>query len=324
MNLTPKRIELIKKDVSIIREKAVGVIIISPNNKNFEFIENKRPRLSVLAIIGPSEKFGEKFDQVLLCEVGIGRTRPYSESQGIRRKKHESNIAYRRKWFALSEKQYLLVARFVFNFLQELTEKKISKWKSGGSFFVKTPNRFWTKKRKILEYSESHKEWPRGSRFSFNKEDVFFIEDIFWSEIKNSEQNSQITDGLTRFTDKRLSPYKKRTDYKDKKPFAKLKGVQDIRETMDKLPLYLKAEVLKKLPNGEKNFFYHELKKLFGIKKETKEHTLARQAENLHHPENRIGDMTFRITTGLDTIKNYIVVEFFSNKENEYNDDMPF
>jgi len=50
-------LEKVKKDVEVVMKNATGIIIIRKDNKSFQFIQNPNPRLGVLAIIGPADRF---------------------------------------------------------------------------------------------------------------------------------------------------------------------------------------------------------------------------------------------------------------------------
>ncbi len=44
-----------KEDIELVRDNARIVVTISPDNRSFSVVENKRPRLGVIAVIGASE-----------------------------------------------------------------------------------------------------------------------------------------------------------------------------------------------------------------------------------------------------------------------------
>jgi len=314
-------LEKVKKDVEVVMKNATGIIIIRKDNKSFQFIQNSNPRLGVLAIIGPADRF----EKALLVEVGIGPSRPYHQSSGCRCRKW---IAGRKKCFELSRTQYLLVAPFVFDFIKKLARQKVNKWRSGGYFWIKSPKRYWSQRQKKLFRTEVWRQWPKGTRFSFSKKDYFFLADIFWAEMNLNTQIIYELSNLARFIDKRLSRYKNDKYYKGIRPFHRLKGAQDVKECTTRLPSYLKKELLNYLPSGKNNYFYRDLQNFFDLSEDClPEEILARQAKKLSDPRERLQNIQVKVTSGLNNLnKDYIVVEIFPPPEQLKSslEDIPF
>jgi len=312
-------LEKIARDVANVIKNATAVIIISPDNKSLEFIQNENPRLGVLAIVGPAQGFGKKFNKALLAEIGIGPSRPYHAAKGLNRQSYsKSGLPKRGKWFNLSTEQYKLIASFVFDFIIKTAQQKIARWKSGPYFWLLSQRNYWSQRQKKIFRAEVWREWPKGTRFSFSKKDRLFIADIFWAELNLNKQLIYELSNLARFIDKRLVCYKNAQYYKGVRSFEKLKGARDVEEAAYRFPPYLKKELLNYLPRGKNNYFYHALQDLFGLSGNGfPEHTFAKEAEKLSNPKERLGNIQLKVTTGLQKNRDYIVVEVFPPIESE-------
>lgn len=292
--------ELVAKDAAVVKEEARLVIYL--NGGNFEFVQNQNPRLNVIAVIGPSEAFGKKFDEAVLCEIGIGKSRPYHAA------KKQYRIPKRRKWFSLTEEQYRQAAPIVFSILQEMTNQAVLGWKK--SFFNNDPwyvparRSFFLKRWKKVKTSEKAYAILRGTRYAVSLADRHFLSDLFYAEL---ETNQRRLSGLRRYLDKRLSivPRRKRN--------GRPKAFVDVEAALDKkyLSRYLAIEVLKRFVPWHR--FFDELCALVGWngKDATPEHKLI--AAVLPPPELRLNGIQIRVTTGLDQKKDHIVFEVFPN-----------
>lgn len=310
---------LVENDVRRLKEEARIVFLTDRNRGNgVEVLKNPEPRLNVIAVIGPSEAFGRKFEEAVLCEIGIGASRPYHEARkpnGTRKEREPINIPARRKWFNLSREQYLAVAPALFQCLQELTDRKVFSWKTGhhnnNPFFIRSPNNFFTIRNKKLVSKKVFRDFPIGTRYAVSTADKCLLSDIFWADLKLRERQLR---KLARFIDKRLSPYRN-GGHKRRKSFSKLEGAKDIQKifsTSKYLSKYLLVEMINKyLPRGDKNVFWRELCCLIEWDGEelTEEHKLAASA--YPNPELRLEGIQFRITAGLEREKDHIVLEVF-------------
>jgi hypothetical protein len=322
-----RRWDKIERDVANVMKNATAVIIISPDNKSFEFIENENPRLGILAIVGPTQGFGREFNKALLAEIGLGASYPYHKARGLNRQLDESDLPGRGRWSGLSKEQYILIASHIFNFIQKMAQARVKNWKTGPYFNVPFTKNRWS--RSGVTSRETRKELPKGARFSISKKDQLLLSDLFWAELNLNKQLMNALAGFARAIDLRLNRIRQR--YKGKKSFEKLSSARDVEDAIYKLSLYLRKELLKKLPGGKKNLFYSELKELFGLSntEELPEQVLSKKAANLPNPKERLGNIQLRITTGLDGInimgkskernedKDYIVFEVFPPVEPE-------
>jgi hypothetical protein len=121
---------LAKKDVERIKQNARIVWQINEEGEVISSIKNDDGRIYSLAVIGPASLIKEEIKnslqragllekallekELLLLEIGLKRGKPYRP--GFNRE-NGKNILLRRKWFFLSEKQYLKLAPNIFCFL---------------------------------------------------------------------------------------------------------------------------------------------------------------------------------------------------------------
>jgi len=316
----------IGSDLLTVKENALGLIIISPDNKSFELVRNKNGRLGVLAIIGPSRAFGQDFQESLLAEIGIGSTRPYHEALGLNRQPDQSNVHRRGKYFHLTASQYRLVAPTIYDFIIQMSQETVARWKSPDFTLLVVTRRSWSHKHKTTFEKRSWQPISKGTRFSVSREDILLLRDIYWAELNLNPVIIHKLSGIARFIDKRTDFYTRYGHYKGKRPFEKMKVRNDIEESITDpkgdFPSYIKEEILKRLPRGRKTMFYKEIRVLFGLNGlSTPEQQLARQAIELGDPRQRLGGIQLVVTTGLDGInirgktkeinraKDYIVLE---------------
>jgi len=330
--LNPEKIPgLIVKDVRVVEEEAIGVFKIFPDW--VEFVENKSPRLGVLAVVGPAEGFGRKFEKALLLEVGVSRGRPYHPAKGLKRQLGQSEISKRRKWLSLSPEQYQLIAPFLFTKLQELTNERVPLWKKGpyseDPFLVPTPRHYWSRHYKTLFESIKYLPQPKGVRFSVSREDEFFLGDIYWAEKNLNPYLSKKLMKLAKFIDLLLSYYRKNNWQGER--FLRLRKVQHIQRVLRKikLPAHLIKEIMDLKDRSGlpvvKDSRLAEIAEKFGVKfyqGKSEEQRLAERA--LANPSQRVGEIQLRVTTGLEAGKDYIVFEVFSSRKDEKEQRLPF
>jgi hypothetical protein len=299
------RKRLASNDVALVRAEARIVLEIVSAEK-FSERWNPNGRLSIIAIIGPTEDGEQYYDSALLCEIGIGKTRPYNEAK---KPKQFLNIGEtkclpaRRKWFYLSTEQYILVAPRIFKIMQDLTDVCVGKWQTKGGFEIPTPRNFYTfRSKKILKSRwNTPRSWQRGCRFSVRKDEMFLGPDIFYCEY-HSEKIANDLGGLARFIDKRLRNYRQNGYTRD---FCSLKGVIEISEILRRrlrvslAPEHL-VQMLEFLPHGKKNLFWQPLCELIAnISKWDGSVTLRKKMANLalKNPSSRLDKIELSIVS---------------------------
>ncbi len=266
MNPVARQLKLIEADVRRIRDHAAYVFTLNPNGKSFSLASNQGARLNVVAVIGPSIFEGSEIREAVLLEVGIGRTRPYSRSQGKNNGQKLSEIPRRRKCFSLSPKQYRFIAPALFGLLSKIAADKVAAWETPPFFRAEIESFWFSTRRKRTLANPRTRAYPRGVWFTVLREDAFLASDLLWAERQNKILN-RILDGLVGFIGKRLSPYlgkrrrrgvklkhggrgKPRTvsGWTGKKSFDKLVGVRECQEAVAraKLPDYLRRALATK------------------------------------------------------------------------------
>lgn len=297
--------ELVAKDVAVVKKEAAMVICL--NGGDFEIIRNPEPRLNVIAVIGPGEAFGEKFNEALLCEIGIGQSRPYHEAKTprkLRRHGESISISARRKWFYLSDEQYQQAAPITFSVLQEMTNHVVLGWKKGifgdDPWWIVAEESFFLKSRKKTKVREKSYAFPKGTRYVVSLEDRPFLFDVFSAEL---ETNRGRLECLWRYIDKRLSGIPPRKKKGRPKAFA------DVDKALDKkyLHRYFKLEVVRRFSSHR---FFDALCASIdwnGDDVDTDEHRLIEAA--LPDLSSRLNGIRLTVTTGLDRKKDHIVFE---------------
>lgn len=317
--LNPEKIpELIKGDVDLVKKEARFVLIISPDERTVLVSENDNPRLDVFAIIGPSQGFNRHWDEVLLTEIGISRTRPYNEVRGLVRQLEQSNIHQRRKWFSLSQQQYLLVAPVIFKMMNVRAEKIISFWKTGSpenEFRIRTRSSWWSNHRKKLSFKSLYYAVPRGIRFNVSLKDEFFVRDVFWAGLNLNKRIKNQINGLAGFISKRLNWYNKEGNYCGKRDVVDLIGYQQVKECiqgcyLNRFP-HLMVELAKKLKQDSRiASFFPRLADIFQWHgEETEESRLASSASQIPSLVERLGEIQILVTADLSKKRDFITFE---------------
>ncbi len=312
--LSPQRIPiLVENDVNVVKKNAKVVINISKLGLSY----NQDGGLGIIAIIGPGEFYGRRYEETVLCEIGLGRSRPYHSAR-----KSKRWIEKRRKWFSLTEEQYLVVAPIVFDILQkfadeyekrrEMRRKEIGRENQpylipvvNNRYFNYCKFRGVQKRKNLILKQFIFMPAIERARFAICVKDELFLRDIYFAELNQNDELRWRLKGFIRFVDKSLSRYKKGFS----RSFDKLGGVKDIercilRSSLSRSP-YLMVEALKYLNKGAKNPLYpYYVECLIPWDGEpTRERQLADSA--LPKVVLRLGGIKLRVTTGLNGENKY-------------------
>src|SRR3989344_3795696 len=222
--LSPEAVEhLARKDVALVEREAQVVARIV--EEKGEWSVNTRGKLNIIAVVGPGQLlFSEtQFEQVVLCEIGLWRTRPYHATQ---------KLPKRRQWFKLTAVQYQLVAPTIFALLQLMVDKRVAGWKNGphNPFYIHKPRNYFSFRQKRLFTSSPLRERIAGCRFGFARKDDWFLRDFYWNEFNSPVIIRQLR-GLARMCDKMLRRYRLLKTGK-RKSFIELKRVSEIGEIL--------------------------------------------------------------------------------------------
>jgi len=295
MKLSPYRLKMVDYDVRNVIRFARYVITILPDEK-FRVDENPNYKLGIIAVIGQTEKF----EKVVLLEVGIGPSRPYHPSEKVYSK--------RRKWFWLTEKQYNLIAPALFELVAVITKEQVAKRKNAFFSFSFTKRKYTYRKKGFTSY-EKRKQFPQGSCFSVNLSDSFVANDICYAELHINKQVHKEIYGLGRLIDKRVNWYSP-SRYKGKRTFKTLKVREDLILLTKRLPRHLKQHLVSFFPNGKSTMFYFHILNLLQVFGDDlcQEIQIADQA--LPKPKNRLRNIQLK-TTRKHKDQNIVVFEVF-------------
>ncbi len=267
--------ELVQGDVERVKTEAIAWI----NASSLELTASPNPRLPIVAIIGPGAAGasappkirGMAYSEAVLCEVGIGKGRPYvgtNVQHAVRTPEGKKWVAKRRKWFFLTEEQYRAVAPALFAFLQRRVDEKTAAWKFGPH----RPFRYHIEevRWKIRTHDFQQRVRTRvpryGMYFTVSAVDELLARDIYCAELTCNPHLKRTMAGLANYMHACLRTYNTRFAWER---FCALKGVGAITRRLhmhtDRLPTYLLAEMLTwHFPEGTQYRFWPELLRLVG------------------------------------------------------------
>lgn len=293
----------VSNDVALVKQEAAFVISFTGRSIPV-FRENPEGRLNVTAVIGPGVGLpgtpvaGSYFQEALLCEIGLSRTRPYRPTNRFNRR--------RRKWFSMTPEQYQEAGALIFLILQWCANKRIGGWKNR-FFFLPTPHLRWRKRIKSLTEYQRYQEQERGARFSVSVGDQFLLSDVYAVQLQNPQLVKQMS-GLANVIDLRLNKHRRGYRW----DFEKLRAASDVRRIFrsSSLPNYLKVQMLEYLPDKKKNAFFYRLAEMLQWDLEDPPQiALAKSAlPTLHERTDGIRLKVVRERP------EYVVIEIFSDK----------
>ncbi|KKT28681.1 MAG: hypothetical protein UW43_C0009G0004 [Candidatus Yanofskybacteria bacterium GW2011_GWA1_44_21] len=223
---------------------------------------NLNPKLNVIAVIGPgvglpgTSAEGLAFLRVVLCEVGLWRTRPYQRSYNWRNGfcNHK-----RRKWFSLTPEQYSFVAPIIFEQILDKASDQMRNRKTSGYFTMRNPRR--PKRTGRLRFSRPVMkiEVSRGVRFSMSFHDTHLTADIYARELISSINTGKIR-GMAKYISRGLSRIKGNSQFE----FTKTKTSWDLflMFSKEKLSLNLNRKCLDFLGQYHRGRYGEDLQKI--------------------------------------------------------------
>lgn len=256
--LNEKILKKIKSDVETVKKISKILIKIDrEHNVKLQFNDNLEKGIGgVIAVIGPTENF--ELEEVLLLEIGTGRSRPYAESiyPGY-------YVNCRKKLFEISSEQYKVVSPYIFKAIQFVADLRIAKWKCcpPNHYRVKYNSNWYTKRNGFNSLNISVDKTP-AIRFAFAKTDEFVVNDMLCLFLSSDWTKKKMI-GLGGYVDKILSVCKNKK--RIFRRFKRFKNVIEVKKALKKWPDFLVKEMLlKHLPGGDKNFFFYEVAELIG------------------------------------------------------------
>lgn len=295
-------LRVVNGDIERIKMEAVYVVRLL-SKFEVDIIKNPNGRLNVIAIIGQGSFYFDSqllfFDEVALCEIGIGKTRPYSEAKkpiNSLSENEERSIAKRKKYFNLTLDQYELVAPYLFFLIQQITNEKVARrvCNHKNPYYISSQKHYYSYRQGKDFYFDTFKPKTGSSGFVVSIKDKFLASDVYFAEMFLNKDIAKYLSGLARFIDKRLKPYRFK---KINSNCLKLKGFVKVREIIEKhfLPKYLIIELLNNLPKGKRNYFYNEMVEIVGWDgKETFEKQMANNV--VENPFKRLDGIQLHLT----------------------------
>jgi hypothetical protein len=299
---------LVSQDVQRVKNQAA--IVFEIEEGKIRFSRNENPLLDIIAVIGPGWYSETKFNEAILLEIGIGKSRPYhlARRPGNLRKNGESSyLPPRRKWFSLSQEQYCQIAPIIFKTLKELSLEQIQgrECNSSNPFYAPTSRLYWSRHQKSLFENENKIPCRPHTRFAVSLQDQFLISDVYCAEINlNRPLRNQLA-GLANFIDLYLAPYKNGF----KRSFLTLKRVKNVQKRINHAwfcrPSHLRLHLLNFLSKKDKNPLWPYLTShlIPWDGQPTAEIRLIERV--LDNPQSRLGDIQLKVTTGLDGANDY-------------------
>lgn len=280
----------VANDVKRLKRYASVLIIISPDNKDFQVIENKEARLRIIGVIGPSPEYKE----AILLEVGYRRNRPYHQAKGFNQKQFgNSNIPFRFKKFSTSKEQYLLVAPIIFKHISEIALAGVLHWKNHYTSIEIDTDHF-TCRGKNLHKKVWVREYYRGIIFSVNLNDQFLSADILWAHLRGEKTLSMLR-GKGCYIDKGINTFFEKNAFRF--PFSNSETARHIRnETVSILHPILRKKLIAFLPEGRKTKLFPELLDILELDQWSPEEEILKKI--LPRPLARTQDIQVRITRG--------------------------
>ena len=314
----------LERNTALVEREALLVFKVGPSavRECLRSLESC-PRLSVIGVLGPPPRDMpvDGLQEMVLCEVGVNRTRPYRKSekpQGTWKpgEEHEC-FPIRHKVAGLSEAQHREVAPHIFGALQKMVDAQVSTYERGlkSPYLVKGRKGIFSARRDEMYERDVFRPAPLSLRFSVSWEDKFLIRDIFWADIFWAEiyGNEDLEGRLIRFArwiSSILAPHQGGWEGE----LAHLPHVWNIQESIEKskfLKHVLVEMLVRHLPGGEKSPFFEELGKMIGWDfKETREHRMASLV--LPDPERRLGKSQIRVVR---MARDYLVFELFASMQ---------
>ena len=301
--------ERAQREVEFVKQNAAIVFLVKDDKVEecWHIINKDNCLLNVLAVIGKGKSVdGICLDEVILSEIGIGRTRPFHLSRPLAL--GNKSIPARLRGFGLSADQYKLVAPRIFEALQELVYLKIACLENGHYTTIYSPHYIYSRRQKKLWSYAKIRTWPRGRRFSVCV-GTEFVKDVFWAERNLNTGVRRHLSGLARFIMGWLMREAK--EWRRHKDFFKLKRVLEIQKIISgkSLPSYLLAGTMDYIPRSY--IFYPYMAKLFfGQEGEVSaEKNLISSV--LPEPANRLGNAQIRVVSGILNHRDYVTFEVY-------------
>ena len=303
-------LEFVARDVECVKENARHIFEICSDNVNY--VNNPEGLLNIIAVIGPAEFSGQRFEKAVLCEIGLGGKVPYERLRASETKK----VPRRNKEFLISEKQYQHVAALIFRLLQELVDGR-AKNLNNLSRFALSPRHWLARGKKNPQITEVAVIACKGIKFSVDCRDIFLLADFYWAVFQKYARRVQWVAKAIYYTARNFR-WDLNRDFRTSVEFL---WIQEFLET--KLPLrFLRIAALEALPDGKANLCFPYIAEALGWDGlPTKEWEICLSV--LPNPFFRVGKIEISIAPGmkeeLRKIKlkprKYVIFRVFPSKD---------
>lgn len=118
--------ELNKRDVRLVKSVAKHLFFVSEHGVVTGYRTEPSHTLDIIAVIGPGEYRGISFREMVLLEIGYGRSRPYRTARGT----NGVYVHKRRRYVSLTPPQLKNVWPSLETCMFEIARAKISLWRS--------------------------------------------------------------------------------------------------------------------------------------------------------------------------------------------------
>jgi len=226
-------------DISLIKSHARFIIYVDDEGFPLRMLEREEGyKLDVLAIIGSAEVEDMYFPEVILLEIGMGKTKPYHDAKvpkNLHKEGETTWIHKRQKMASLSQKQLSNLWPYLENILVGKAIKQMSGWKSHTRVLPNSLVRISHGNRGI-HIKDTFREVKSGVRFSVSFADMEMIKVVLSSHlIYMKETMRKLSYSLNRF----LQRYKNSSySSKELNLFTKSEhgGVKAIVQYCDNIP----------------------------------------------------------------------------------------
>lgn len=293
------------------RARHCAAITVVASDTEFSVERHRQADCGTIAIIGPCSN-GALHEEALLCEIGLGKSRPYREGwhivDGVRR------CIPPRYSAPFPIPRYELIGRELFLLMQTLVDERVSQWKTMGFYLPHSKNHL-SRHQKAYLRSVQYKPVIRGVRFSVPIESQI-AQDLAWAELFANSALTESLSGFARYIDLTLTHhYVHRKQWKGRTFFRDLTHVQECVDQIKKRRLKVRhlERLFELYPGGKTSPFLPHLKYLFGINGEYSPERMLANAATAGVQE-RVKGLTVEITR-VEPRHGYLVVEIFPSPQ---------
>lgn len=296
--LSPNQIrEIVERDVERVKRHASVTITMLPDQiDGYAFYVDEKPLAEdlrrgthVIAIVGAGRFEQMDFEKAVLCLINVGGNRPDRKKRRPCLRNYGLEKIGQRKWFSMSQEQYLAVAPILFRELLRYATARIRNWKNPLAYSkVKV-------KMRGVEIKMNFSPKNRGFCFAVSSKERYLMQDLCLAEMYLNEKAKKLIDGLAFSIKGRLQPYlRERPATKD---MWRLKSLAPIKSALLRHAVsrgHLLIEMMRRHFTPQYPY-WDDLIQVLGWNgtEESERKKLASMA--LPDPKRRLGDIQLRI-----------------------------